>query len=147
MLESDRADLIAQFNDVLVQVDAARLSINLLGAIDRDTIRLYGQGLDQGNSFDQVKGEAVKSRALLKSAQQKTMELEQRIGSVALKPDEERLYKMIQQFGEASDVELDLSRLMASAANQFNRQELWGLLASLYDKRRLRVKLAPVSGE
>jgi hypothetical protein len=84
-----------------------------------------------------------KRKAEVTPDERQLAELEQQVLSAKLSPEEEALLAeltLLQQHNGAAG-ELELGLLLQGAADQ---QARWPVLASLYNKQRLRIKIAPV---
>lgn len=143
LLDTERTALLAQYSDLEQAVKAVHSQASPLLAVSLETVQQY----DPSGGIDGLTPliiTAKEGRTAWNNAQQTKLELDRQLGQIALKPDEAQLYAAIRQLVGAGDAEIDLAQLLLSAPN---RQEIWALLQVLYDKRRLRIKIAAVSGD
>ncbi|MDQ2805421.1 MAG: hypothetical protein M3Z04_00655, partial [Chloroflexota bacterium] len=143
LLDTERTALLTQYTEVAQAAQAVHSQAKPLLAVALEMVRQYDPsgGMDGLTALIATAKEALTA---LTSAWQTKQTLDRKLGQIALKPDEAQLYTAIRQLVGAGDGEIDLAQLLLSAPN---RQEIWSLLQVLYDKRRLRIKIAAVSGD
>ncbi|MEO8287003.1 MAG: hypothetical protein ABI670_11270 [Chloroflexota bacterium] len=158
MREQDRADVSQELTTVLAEVDALRLANTILGTVEPIVLQQYVaatvlNGPELGNGViksDEEHGEvgnllssfgACRDHAV--TAAQRLNSIQKRMGEIALKPEEAVVYDIIRQIA-ASTTDVDLGQLAMHPAITDSKDQLWQMLATLYDKRRIRIKVLPI---
>jgi hypothetical protein len=147
LLDTERAELLAQYSAIAQKLQAIRPPIQQLLDVSLESVRQYTQR-DDAESLAPLGAAFQAIRATLDAARQEKQALDRKLGQIALTPDEERLHTLIRQVVGTGEPEADLAQLLLGLGNgPISRQTIWPLLQALYDKRRLRIKVSVVGND